>query len=78
MRAFCLLVLFFCVGCEERPALLEDRPLGSKIHFSAIHYAEGKEQPRQLVIRGTLGGAGQLELNPNLLMLGPTGKIQGR
>jgi len=77
MRAYCFLALLLCVGCEEKPAPLEDRPLGSKVHFSAIHYAEGKKQPRQLVIRGTLDGAGQLELNPNHLTLGPDGTIQG-
>ncbi len=77
MRAFCLLVPFLCVGYGERLVPLEDRPLGSKIHFSAIHYAEGKEQPRELIIRGTLEGPGQLELNPNNLKLGPNGKIQG-
>lgn len=77
MRASCLLVLLFCVGCQQRPVPLEERSPGSKVHFSAIHYAEGKEQPRQLLIRGALDGAGQLELNPNHLMLGPNGKIQG-
>ncbi len=77
MRTFCLLVLLFCDGRDARSVPLEDRPLGSKIHFSAIHYAEGKERPRQLMIRGKLDGPGQLELNPNQLMLGPDERIQG-
>lgn len=63
-------------GGEERPVRLADRPLGPKIHFNAIHYAEGKDQPRQLIIRGKLDGPGQLELNPNQLMLGPDGRIR--
>src|SRR5262245_3755738 len=66
-----------CSGCADRPAPLEDRPLATKIHFEAIHYAEGKDQPRQLVVRGTLDGPGQLELNPNHLMLDSDGRIQG-
>jgi len=77
MRAFCVLALLFCVGREVRPAPLQDRPLGSKIHFNAIHYVEGKEKPRELIIRGKLDGPGQLELNPNNLLLDPKGKIQG-
>src|SRR5437762_4178220 len=56
---------------------LQDRLLGPKIHFSAIHYAEGKDQPRQLVVKGTLGGQGQLTLNPNHLMLDSEGRIRG-
>ena len=77
MRACYLLALISCVGCGERPAPFEDRPLGAKVHFNAIHYALGKQHPRQLIVRGTLGGAGELELNPNHVTLGPDGDIQG-
>ena len=62
---------------EHEPALghLEDRPLGSVIHFSAIHYANGKDEPRELIIRGISDGPGQLELNPNHLKVDADGKI---
>src|SRR5688572_18663141 len=61
----------------DRPAPPGDRPLGPKIHSEAIPSAEGKDRPRQLVVRGTLGGPGQLELNPNILILDAEGRIQG-
>ena len=77
MRALCFLPLLACAAGADPAPSLEDRPLGSKIHFSAIHYAEGKDRPRQLIVRGTLDGPGQLELNPNHLMLGPNGRIVG-
>ncbi|WP_162136347.1 leucine-rich repeat domain-containing protein [Zavarzinella formosa] len=77
MRAYCFLVLLFSVGSERWSSALEDRPLGSKVHFSAIHYAEGKQNPRQFMIRGALGGAGKLELNPNQLMLDSDETIVG-
>jgi hypothetical protein len=53
MRGLWLLAPVLCIGCKDRPTSLEDGPLGSKIHFSAIHYAEGKKQPRQLVVTGS-------------------------
>lgn len=86
MRGLCFLVSFVCVGCADRPQTPPDpppepaaaagRPLGAKVHFEAIHYAEGKDQPRHLVVRGTLGGPGQLELNPNNLILDEEGRIR--
>lgn len=77
MRTCILIALIFCCGCNDRPVPLADGPLGTKVHFDAIHYALGKEHPRQLIVRGTLGGAGELDLNPNGLMLGPDGEIWG-
>lgn len=77
MRGLCALTLFACIGCADRSVPLEDGPLGPKIHFCAIHYAEGQQNPRQLVIRGTLDGPGQLGLDPNRLTLDSEGKIQG-
>lgn len=62
---------------ENRTAFLKDRPLGSKIRFNAIHYAEGKDHPREFDIRGTLNGPGSLELNPNHLTLNAAGRITG-
>jgi len=76
MRTLCLLALLGCLGCKDRGPPLEDRPLGSKIHFEAIHYANGKDSPRRLVVRGTLDGTGQMELDPNLLTV-EDGKITG-
>lgn len=83
-----VLILFVVSGCADRsepdpstadPApsqtFQKDRPLGTKIHFEAFHYIEGKERPRQVVVRGTLDGPGQLELNPNFLTLN-NGRIQ--
>ena len=75
MRVLCFLPLLVAAGCADPATLLEDRPLGPKIHFSTIHYAEGKEHPRQLVIRGTLDGPGQLGLDPNHLTLDSDGTI---
>lgn len=77
MRALYFVVPLLVVGCKDGPASLDDRPLGTRVHFSAIHYADGTGHPRQLVVRGKLDGAGQFELNPNHLMLGPDGDIQG-
>ncbi len=78
MRGLRFLVLASLIssGGADRPTPLEDRPLGTKIHFEAIHYAEGEDQPRQLVVRGTLDGPGQLGLNPNHLALDSKGRIR--
>ena len=77
MRTYGLLVMLLCAGCEGQPDPLKGHPLKSLVHFEAIHYAAGKEHPRQLIIRGKLDGPGKLDLNPNHLMLGTDGKIQG-
>lgn len=54
MRALCFLAPLFVLGCKDDTTPLDDRPLGPRVHFSAIHYAEGKDHLRQLVIRGKL------------------------
>jgi hypothetical protein len=77
MSACYVLAMFTGAWCADPAPTLEDRPLRSKIHFSAVHYAGGKDDPRQLIIRGTLGGTGQLELNPNQLILDSSGNIVG-
>jgi hypothetical protein len=77
MRALCFVALLGGAALADPVPTLEDRPLGPKIHFSAIHYAEGKDNPRRLIIRGTLDGRGQLELDPNQLILDSDGNIVG-
>ncbi len=69
--------MVLCLASQDGLPLLEDRPLGSKINFSTIHYAEGKNIPREIVVRGTLDGSGFLTLNGNSLMLSPDGRIIG-
>ena len=71
----CCIGMLWCIVRRERPNTLGDRPLGPKIHFGTIYYPEG--QPRHFGIEGTLGGEGQLSLDPNHLTLDSHGKIQG-
>src|SRR5262249_50858849 len=54
---------------------LEDAPLRSKINFRCIHYADGKKRPRNVEIRGLLGGDGLLWLDPNAITVDDDGNI---
>lgn len=77
MRTFGFLVVLCFFGCKDRPDALGDRPLGTRIHFSTLHYPDGAKQPRRFGITGTLDGSGELSLDPNTLILDSDGKVTG-
>jgi hypothetical protein len=62
-------------GLPAHKDAFSDRLLGTDIHFTTLYDSGG--QPRQFLIRGTLNGPGQLELDPNSLMLDSFGHVQG-
>ena len=63
-------------GEPSRADTIGDRPLGSEVYSSTIHFPKGGVQ--QLTLWGTLNGPGQLELDPNYIQMDTYGETGGR